>query len=101
MWCWRRTREASGRQGSMLVQRAHKIYRMMITMGGALCMRAVEPYPPLLPVGGNSRKPRLPHFIGVCLSIFMLSGCALITPYDETPLKRVTAQDLTALLPHR
>jgi hypothetical protein len=86
----------------MLAQRAQKIHRMRIIVGGASCMRAVEPYPPLLPCrGGNSRKTRLAHFIGICIAIFMLASCALITPKEELPLRQVTAQELTALLRHR
>jgi hypothetical protein len=102
MWSWRRKREASGRQGSMLAQRAHKIHRMVITMGGARCMRAVEPYPPLLPWRGeNSRPTRPAHFTGLCIAIVMLAGCTLVTPQDELPLRQVTAQELTALLRQR
>jgi len=102
MWCWRRKRKASGRQGSMLAQCAHKIHRMMITMGGARCMRAVEPYPSLLPcrAEGYGRK-RLAYCVGLCLATFMLAGCAFMTSKDELPLRPVTVQELTDLLRHR
>jgi hypothetical protein len=102
MWCWRRKREASGRQGLMLAPRAHKIHRMVITLGGARCMCAVEPYPPLLPCRGeNSRITNLAHFAGLCIATFMLAGCAFLTSKEELPLRQVTAQELTALLRHR
>jgi outer membrane biogenesis lipoprotein LolB len=102
MWSWRRKREASGRQGSMLEQRARKIHRMVITMGGAHCMHTVEPYPPLLPCRGeNSRTTRLAHFASLCIAMVMLAGCTLMTPQDELTLTQVTAQELTALLQQR
>ncbi|MDF0674898.1 MAG: hypothetical protein P0120_11275 [Nitrospira sp.] len=102
MWCWRRNREARGSQGSVLAQRAHKIHRMMITMGGARCMRAGEPYPPLLPCKGEgSGKTGLLHFVGLCVAISMLVGCAFFPPTPEQPLKRVTAEELTDLLRQR
>jgi len=102
MWCWRRIREVSSREGTMLAQRAHKTYRMMITMGGTRCMRAVELYPPLLPSRGkNSRKTRLVHFVGVCIATAILAGCTLMTPKEELLLRKVTAEELTVLLRHR
>ena len=102
MWCWCKKREASGRQGSMLAHRAHNIHRMMTTMGGARCMRAEEPYPPLLPGrGGNSRTTWLAHCVGVCIAAFLLAGCTLMAPKEELPLKQVTAEELTALLRYR
>lgn len=102
MWCWRRNREASGGQGSVLAQRAHKMNRMLIAMGGARCMRAGDPYPPLLPwKGESSGKTGLPHFLGLCVAISMLAGCAFFSPTHEQPLKRVTAEELTELLRHR
>lgn len=104
MWCWRRKTEARGSQVSMLAQRAHKIQRMMITMGSARCMRAVGPYPPLLPCRGEraeNRKTRLAHLVGVCIATFMVAGCAFTTSKEELPLRPVTVQELTALLRHR
>jgi hypothetical protein len=102
MWCWRRNTEARGRQGSVLAQRAHKIHQMMITMGGARCMRAVEPYPPLLPSRGEeSRKKGQAHFAGLCIAALMLAGCTLTAPREELPLRQVTAHELTALLRQR
>lgn len=102
MWCWRRAREVSSRQGMLLVQRAPQIHRMMITMGGARCMRAVESHLPLLLCRGeNRRKTRWAYFVGLCIATFMSAGCTLMTPKEELPLRQVTAQELTALLRHR
>lgn len=46
-------------------------------------------------------KTRLAHFVGVCMAIFMLAGCTLITPKEELPLRQVTVQELTTLLRQR
>lgn len=102
MWYWHRNRETKGRQGSVLSQRAHKIYRIMMTMVGAQCMRAIEPYPPLLPCRGEGdRKRRQPYFVGVLIAALMLAGCTLTASKEELLLRQVTAQELTDLLRHR
>jgi hypothetical protein len=86
----------------MLAQRAPKIHRMMITMGSARYMRAVESHLPLLPCRGeNRRKTRWAYFVGLSIATFLLAGCTLMTPKEELPLRQVTAQELTALLRHR
>ncbi|HEX6727287.1 MAG TPA: hypothetical protein VF078_08025 [Nitrospira sp.] len=69
-------------------------------------MRAVETYPSLLPCRGEgSAKIGLlhfvGHFVGLCVTISVLAGCALFAPTHEQPLKRVTAEELIALLRQR
>lgn len=41
------------------------------------------------------------HASRVTILFLLLAGCALVTPKEETPLKRATAEELTALLRQR
>lgn len=49
----------------------------------------------------SSGKTGLLHFVGLCVAISMLAGCAIFSPTHEQPLKRVTAEELTELLRQR
>lgn len=71
-------------------------------MVGAPCMRAIEPYPLLLPCRGEGgRKRRQAHFVGILIAALMLAGCTLTASKEELLLRQVTAQELTDLLRHR
>lgn len=93
MWCWRRNGEARGRRGSVLVQRAASQYS---------CVMRIDSAPPLRSCRTErSGSKGLERALGLCMATFMLTGCTLMTPREELPLRKVTAQELTALLHHR
>ncbi len=94
MWCWRRNREARGRRDSVLAQRA--------ASQGSCAMSDIDFDPPLRSCRAEgSGSKGLKRVLGFCIATFMLAGCILTTPREELPLRKVTAQELTALLRHR